>query len=224
MSAAAPGRLTGLYARSVYLPATIASLAYRRVGRRLRGVTRGQPTRLPVSGWRDVFAGKPIRLAHAQRNQGDVNLAELAVLATAAASVTSGEEIVEIGTFDGRTTLNLAINSEPHLSVFTLDLPSQATPKFALAPGERAFVDKPRSGRYFAEPQPEWAAACAAHHASFTGIHRRSTSRLIMAAPGSCSSMARTPTSMSSPTARPRGRWSRRTASCSGMTTVCGRA
>jgi hypothetical protein len=151
-------RFTGLYARSVYLPATIASLAYRKVGRRLRGVTRGQPTRLPVCGWREVFAAKPIRLAHARRNQGDVNLAELAVLATAAASVTSGDEIIEIGTFDGRTTLNLAINAAPHLSVFTLDLPPDATPKFALAPGERAFVDKPQSGRHFAAPQPEWAA------------------------------------------------------------------
>ena len=38
------------------------------------------------AGWRDVFADKPIRLAHPKRNQGDVNLAELAVLATAAAS------------------------------------------------------------------------------------------------------------------------------------------
>jgi predicted O-methyltransferase YrrM len=119
---------------------------------------RGQETRLPVCGWREVFATKPIRLAHAQRSQGDVNLAELAVLATAAASVTSGDEIIEIGTFDGRTTLNLAINAAPHLSVFTLDLPPQATPQFALAPGERAFVDKPRSGRCFAEPRPEWAA------------------------------------------------------------------
>lgn len=151
-------RLTGLYARSIYLPATIASLAYRKVVRRLRGVTRGQPTRLPVCGWREVFAGKPIRLAHAQRNQGDVNLAELGILATAAASVTSGDEIIEIGTFDGRTTLNLAVNSAPHLSVFTLDLPPQAIPKFELAKGERVFVDKPRSGRHFAEPQPEWAA------------------------------------------------------------------
>lgn len=156
MSAAAPGRLTGLYARSVYLPATIVSIAYRRIGRWLRGVTRGQPTRLPVCGWREVFAGTPIRLAHPQRSQGDVNLAELGVLATAAASVTSGSEIVEIGTFDGRTTLNLAINSAPHLSVFTLDLPPQVAPQFALAPGERAFVDKPRSGRHFAEPLPEW--------------------------------------------------------------------
>jgi Methyltransferase domain len=151
-------RLNGFYARSVYLPATIASLAYRKVGRRLRGVTRGQPTRLPVCGWREVFADNPIRLAHAQRNQGDVNLAELAVLATAAASVTSGDEIIEIGTFDGRTTLNLAINAAPHLSVFTLDLPPDARPKFALAPGERAFVDKPSAGRYFAAPQSEWAA------------------------------------------------------------------
>src|SRR6476620_3314479 len=120
------GRINGLYARSAYLPATIAGQAYRRTSRRLRGVARGQRTSLPQIGWRALFDGKPIRLAQPRKNQGDVNLAELAVLATAAAAVTSGAEIVEIGTFDGRTTLNLALNSAPHLSVFTLDLPPDA--------------------------------------------------------------------------------------------------
>src|SRR6185295_7516519 len=93
-----------------------------------------------------------------------VNLAELAVLATAAASLSGGQkgkEIVEIGTFDGRTTLNLALNAPAHLPVFTLDLPPDTTPKFGLAPGERAFVEKPRSGRHFLEPSPEFAAAAA---------------------------------------------------------------
>jgi hypothetical protein len=152
------GRLNGLYARSVYLPATILSQRYRRWSRARRGVTRGQATRLPQVGWQDLFPAEPITLAQPQKNQGDVNLAELAVLATAAASVSAGSEIVEIGTFDGRTTLNLAINSSPHLAVFTLDLPPDTASKYELAPGERAFVEKPRSGRYFAEPEPEWAA------------------------------------------------------------------
>lgn len=153
------GRLNGLYARSVYLPATILGQSCRRVSRRLRGVVRGQATSLPVARWRDLFQAKPIRLTRSRKNAGDVNLAELAILATAAASLVAGEEIVEIGTFDGRTTLNLALNAPAHLPVFTLDLPPQAIPKFDLAPGERAFVEKPRSGRHFREAPPEWAAA-----------------------------------------------------------------
>jgi hypothetical protein len=33
--------------------------------------------------------------------------------------------------------------------------------KFDLAPGEQAFVQKPRSGRYFTDPAPEFASAAA---------------------------------------------------------------
>ena len=151
-------RLAGFYARSVYLPATIVGQAFRRMSRRLRGVQRTLPTRLPQAGWRELFPARPIALAHAHKNPGDVNLAELAVLATAAAGIAGAEEIIEIGTFDGRTTLNLALNSPSHLAVFTLDLPADASAKFALAPGERAFVDKPRSGRHFRDAAPEFAA------------------------------------------------------------------
>ena len=73
--------------------------------------------------------------------------------------MSAGDEIVEIGTFDGRTTLNLAVNAPPHTQVFTLDLPPDAAPKFDLAPGERVYVEKPRSGRRFLDAPPEWAAA-----------------------------------------------------------------
>ena len=152
-------RLHGLYARSVYLPATILSQAYRRASRRLRGVRRGQETRLPQISWRAVLAAHRIVLAQPRKNKGDVNLAELAVLATAAAGVSAGSEIVEIGTFDGRTTLNFALNAPAHLQVFTLDLPSDQPARYALAPGERAFVEKPRSGRHFGDPAPQWAGA-----------------------------------------------------------------
>ena len=151
-------RLQGIYARSVYLPAAILSHAVRRTSRRLRGVTRGQATRLPQVSWREIFPAKAIRLVQPAKNHGDVNLAELAVLATAAAAVKGGEEIVEIGTFDGRTTLNLAVNAPAHLSVFTLDLPASTAPKFDLAPAEDVLVQKPRSGRHFVEAQGEWEA------------------------------------------------------------------
>jgi hypothetical protein len=153
------GRLNGVYARAIYLPLSTLAQDFRRWSRRTRGVSRGQPTRLPVVPWHEVLPRKPISIVEPAKRSGDVNLAELAVLASAAAAARTGEEIIEIGTFDGRTTLNFAVNATLQLRIFTLDLPPDATPRFDLAAGERAYVDKPRSGRHFAAPRPEFAAA-----------------------------------------------------------------
>jgi predicted O-methyltransferase YrrM len=152
-------RLNGIFARSVYLPVSILGRVLRRASRRARGVTRGQATILPVVDWQEVFPAKPIRLTEARKNAGDVNLSELAVLATAAAAVSGGQEIIEIGTFDGRTTLNLAINAPAQFAVFTLDLPSELAPRFALEEAERFLVAKPRSGRRFIDAPPRWRSA-----------------------------------------------------------------
>jgi hypothetical protein len=152
-------RLNGFYARSIYLPLSTFAQDFRAFSRRLRGVSRGQATKLPVVRWQDVLARKPVSIVEPRKRSGDVNLAELAVLASAAAAVRGSDEIVEIGTFDGRTTLNFAVNAPPQLRIFTLDLPPAAVPKFDLATGERAYVDKPRSGRHFAQPRPAVAAA-----------------------------------------------------------------
>jgi hypothetical protein len=154
-------RLNGVYARAIYLPLSSYAQDFRAFGRRVRGVSRGQATRLPVVPWQEVLPRRPVSIVEPRKRSGDVNLAELAVLASAAAAVTNGEEIIEIGTFDGRTTLNFAVNAPLQLSIFTLDLPPDTTPKFDLAAGERAYVEKPRSGRHFAEPRPEFAAAAA---------------------------------------------------------------
>jgi hypothetical protein len=155
--AAITSRLAGIYARSVYLPVSAFGRELRALSRRVRGVTRGQKTSLPVADWREVIDPAPVRLLQPRKSSGDVNLAELAVLASAAAATRVGEEIIEIGTFDGRTTLNLAVNARPHLDVFTLDLPPDVAPKFDLAAGEFAFVQKPRSGRHFREAPAQWA-------------------------------------------------------------------
>ena len=116
-------RLTGVYARSIYLPVSALARSFRDASRRRRGVQRAQPTRLPVADWHEVIDAKPIQIVEAAKNSGDVNLAELAVLASAAAAATAGNEIIEIGTFDGRTTLNLAVNAPAQHHIFTLDLP-----------------------------------------------------------------------------------------------------
>jgi hypothetical protein len=159
MGAMLASRINGLYARALYLPVSSLGRGVRDLGRRLRGVERGQKTALPMAHWHEVIDARPIRIVAPRKNSGDVNLAELAVLASAAAAMSAGDEIVEIGTFDGRTTLNLAVNAPAQTKVFTLDLPPDAAPKFDLAPGERAYVDKPRSGRRFLDAPPEWADA-----------------------------------------------------------------
>ena len=159
MRAALRSRLNGLYARSIYLPISDFGREVRALGRRVRKVERGQKTSLPAVDWQEAIDVRAIRIVEPQKNSGDVSLGELAVLASAAAASRAGDEIIEIGTFDGRTTLNLAINAPAQYRVFTLDLPPDAAPKFDLAPGERAYVEKPRSGRRFLQAPPEWAAA-----------------------------------------------------------------
>ena len=159
MSAQLTSRINGIYARSIYLPLSDFGRELRTLSRRVRKVERGQRATLPVADWREAIDVRPIRIVAPEKNSGDVNLGELAVLASAAAATRAGDEIVEIGTFDGRTTLNLAVNAAPQYRVFTLDLPPEAAPKFDLAPGERAYVEKPRSGRRFLDPPPEWRAA-----------------------------------------------------------------
>lgn len=161
MRAALRSRLNGLYARSIYLPVSDFGRELRTLGRQVRKVERGQKTSLPVADWQEVIDVRPIRIVEPQKNSGDVSLGELAVLASAAAAARAGDEIIEIGTFDGRTTLNLVINAPAQYRVFTLDLPPDAAPKFELAPGERAYVEKPRSGRRFLEAPAEWAAAAS---------------------------------------------------------------
>lgn len=151
-------RLCGLYARSFYLPVSTFAQALRRQSRRLRGVRRGPKSCLPIVSWRKLLPSKPIAIVEPRKGAGDVNLAELSLLATAAAAVQEGAEIIEIGTLNGRTTLNLALNAPAHLQVFTLDLPRGVAPKFKLAPGERAFVEKPTPGRHFRGARPHTRA------------------------------------------------------------------
>jgi hypothetical protein len=156
-------RASGVYARSLYLPVSRAARALRGLSRSVRGVHRQheQRTHLPMVAWADVFPARPIYLTQTQKRAGNVTVGELAVLATAAAAMDRNDEIVEIGTFDGRTTLNFAINAPVEVPVFTLDLPPDVATRFTLAPGERAFVDKPAPGARFRGVAPPWSAGAA---------------------------------------------------------------
>jgi predicted O-methyltransferase YrrM len=60
--------------------------------------------------------------------------------------------LFEIGTFDGRTTLNMAAHAVPDARVFTLDLPpiGEQAAALQLEVGDRLFINKQRSGGRFA--------------------------------------------------------------------------
>lgn len=60
------------------------------------------------------------------------------------------DSIFEIGTFDGRTTLNMAMNN-PSAKIITLDLPRQEIykTKLRIKKGDRRFIDKDISGSRF---------------------------------------------------------------------------
>ena len=157
----AKARAGGAFALGLYLPGSMAARRLRDRGRALRGVRKAHAhaTGLPGAAWSDLLARKPIHLVEPGKADGNVNLAELAVLAQAAAAMPADTIVVEIGTFDGRTTLNLAVNAPAQARVVTLDLPSDERAAFALAPGERQYVDKPQPGARFRAAGPAWQAA-----------------------------------------------------------------
>jgi hypothetical protein len=159
LNASLRARWNAIYALGLYLPGALAARRLRDHSRALRGVRRGHPTHLPQAAWSDLLARRPVRLVETGKTNGNVNLAELGVLAQAAAAVPADRIVVEIGTFDGRTTLNLAINAPQASRVITLDLPPEDRAAFALAPGERQYVDKPAPGARFRAAAPPWSAA-----------------------------------------------------------------
>jgi hypothetical protein len=82
---------------------------------------------------------------------GNVTLLELLVIASLARCA-NPPVAFEIGTFDGRTALNIAANLSQEGKVYTLDLPKSdiGRTRFTLALGERKFADKESSGAKFA--------------------------------------------------------------------------
>jgi hypothetical protein len=157
-TAGVQARLNGIYALDLFLAAWVRLQRLRDWRRRQRGVVREQTTTLPQIAWREVLPRRAIRLVETGKRDGNVHLGELAILAQAVAAIPSGSIVVEIGTFDGRTTLNLAINA-PEARVFTLDLPPDEGALYALAHGERQYVDKPQPGARFRACDPGWQAA-----------------------------------------------------------------
>jgi len=152
----AKARLAGAYALHAYLPASCAARLIRTHLRRLRGKSDVSVTRLPQTPWSQVLKTHPIHLAETAKSDGNVSVPELALLALAASNTAPGSEIIEIGTFNGRTALNLAINAPRGVSIATLDLPADQASALAIEQSERRYVDKAVPGALLRACEEPW--------------------------------------------------------------------
>ena len=88
-----------------------------------------------------------LRILEAMPTEGNVTLFELLVIVRLAKHFNS-LRLFEIGTFDGRTALNLAANCPEPAQVFSLDLPKGElrNTRLELAPSDALYIEKDASG------------------------------------------------------------------------------
>lgn len=135
-----------LYPRNRALLTTIGDhFGFDRILRRL-------VTFLPVEEVSAVF-GKdvPVCIKESAGQPGNVSIQELIVLCQFVKK-SGPEKIFEFGTFDGRTTLNMACNCSETARIYTLDLPRAMSRTTALPVyrNEKVFINKEVSGSRFA--------------------------------------------------------------------------
>jgi predicted O-methyltransferase YrrM len=97
-----------------------------------------------------VYDGEPVRLLELSSVNGNVSALEIIVLSRLVQTL-KPTALLEIGTFDGRTTLNLAANCSSNSQVYTLDLPRQllSSTTLPLARGDAVYIEKEASGSRF---------------------------------------------------------------------------
>ena len=124
----------GIYGIWIYLPFSGLSRKWRRFKMRLRGKEENflQQIILPSISWRQCTINRIVKIwAHDQSN-GNIRISELAFINLLAHNVVDGSNIFEIGTFDGRTALNLAFSSPDSCKILTLDLKPGMNTKYTL--------------------------------------------------------------------------------------------
>jgi len=116
------------------------------------GILRRLFTFLPVEEMSAVI-GKDVAVCIKEPagQPGNVSILELIVLSQFVKRL-GPEKIFEFGTFDGRTTLNMALNCPETARIYTLDLPRSMSQSTALPvySTEKVFIDKDASGSRFA--------------------------------------------------------------------------
>jgi predicted O-methyltransferase YrrM len=140
--------LRGIHALWIYLPLSGLSRKWRRFSRKMRGKQGNllQQITLPSISWRRCISSRVPKIWEYDKANGNIRISELAVLNLIAQEADDETNIFEIGTFDGRTSLNLAFSSSDKCKIYTLDLKPEMDTEYTLASGERHMVEKSRSG------------------------------------------------------------------------------
>ena len=132
----------GFYGTRIYLPLSGLSRTLRRFSKKLRNKEQDllQQIKLQGTSWKNCTPKRGIKIREHDKANGNIRISELAVLSAIAGSCEAGTNLFEIGTFDGRTSLNMAFSSPPDCTVYTLDLLPEDDTQFDLANGERHMV------------------------------------------------------------------------------------
>ena len=112
------------------------------------GHTELPQPRLPQVNAADIAHERhPVVLLDAEDSDGNVTVFELLVLARLTRA-RRPQRVFEIGTFQGRTTMNLAANAPAEAHIFTLDLPaeSEAAAALPLEVADRRYIRKATPG------------------------------------------------------------------------------
>ncbi len=125
--------------------------------RRLRGalwMAAAEPRLPPVHADEIVQLDAAPRIVEPRGVSGNVSFYELYVL-NCAVRACNPRFLFEIGTFDGRTLLNLVANSPALERAYSLDLPRETIDATALPihRHDRSYIDKPRSGERIYRPE-----------------------------------------------------------------------
>ncbi len=107
---------------------------------------------IPPITAKELFPEAPaVRVLEQDVVSGNVSAYEILVINQLMA-MHKPDACFEIGTFDGRTTLNMAVNAGPQCRVHTLDLPAEDADRTAhrIAHGDDKFIRKAASGTRFA--------------------------------------------------------------------------
>ncbi len=145
--------LIGLYGTQIYLPFSHLSRILKK--QRKKSYRFLQKTSLPEISWKKLTKKRFIKILESRKNNGNIRISELGILCALASECEEGSNLFEIGTFDGRTTLNLAYASPNSCFVHTLDLPEDNETQFSLAKGETHLVKKKQKNNRFKEYQKQ---------------------------------------------------------------------
>ncbi len=100
-------------------------------------------TKLPNIAYGSVITKERIEIIEPVEEDGNITLGELAII-NGIIKNENPNSIFEIGTYDGRTSLNMAYNSNDNCQIYTLDLPKEELEKtkYRILTYDKTLIDK----------------------------------------------------------------------------------